>query len=208
MVGYNAFFDGWLLELNVAGNSYMPGAIQFTERRGISCFSLGNFSDGEWRHLAVRRKGTKIDMLADATPIATVTAGVSILAVPGQLMLFGGDARSIAGPGPISNLVIYEYALEDSQIKARSTYNVGYEIKGIVTLQGNPIAATLRFYYSNTGEFIKEIFSDPETGAYRIELYSNRNVDIMVFDKYNKNVRYRAYGPVAPAGFEDFPVSP
>lgn len=208
MCGYNALFDGWLLELNVAGNSYMPGAIQFTERRGVSCHCLGTFADGEWRHLAVRRKGTKIDVLIDATPVATVSAGTSILAVPGQLMLFGGDSRSFAGPGAISNIVIYEYALEDAQIKARSTYNVGYEIKGIVTLQGNPIAATLRFYYSNTGEFVKEIDSDPETGEYRIELYSNRSVDIMVFDKYNKNVRYRAFGPVAPAGFEDFPVSP
>lgn len=207
MIGYNANFEGWLLELNVAGNTYSPGSIQFTERRGVSCHNEGTFADGTWRHLAVRRKGEVIDVLVDATPACSISTGVSTIANPGQLMIFSNGPRSFAGPGAISNLVIYSYALENAQIKARSTYNVGFEIKGIVTLQGNPIAATLRFYYSNTGEYIKEIFSDPETGEYRLELYSNRNVDIMVFDKYNKNVRYRAYGPVAPAGFEDFPIT-
>ncbi len=71
---------------------------------------------------------------------------------------------------------------------------------------GNPVAATLRFYKSNTGELIDEIDSDPVTGEYRKELFNNGNIDIMVFDKYNKNVRYRAYGPVAPAGFDDYPI--
>lgn len=206
MKGYGTNFDGWWVELNKFGNSYSTGAIQFTERRGVQCKSLGTYNDNKWHHLAVRRSGQDITLFVDGIVAGTVSSGVSYLEDPGQLMVFGDSSTSYAGPGAMCYFAIYNYALSDSQIECRSTYNVGYEIKGVVTLMGNPVEATLRFYKSNTGVLIGEIDSDPITGEYRKELFNNSSVDIMVFDKYNKNVRYRAYGPVAPAGFEDYPI--
>lgn len=207
MQGLTANFDGWLMEINVGNNQHRQGSIQFSERRGVYCFSDGAYNDSEWHHIAVRRSGSTITMFIDGSAAATTTASPTTLDDPGQLIVFSNGPRSFAGPGRMCYLAIYGYAMQDAQIACRSTYQVGYEIKGIVTLQGNPVQATLRFYYSNTGELIKEIDSDLETGEYRIELYNNRNVDILVFDKYNKNVRYRAYGPVAPSGYEDFPIT-
>lgn len=208
MLGISPDFDGWDVTINSEDGAHSPGSVQFTERRGVGVIAYGSYNDDQWHHLAVRRSSSTIDLFMDGTLMSRATAGLSALSAPGQLIFFGGNSPSrYAGPGGICYIAIYNYALAAAQIQCRSLYDVVYEIKGAVTLQGNPFSATLRFYNSKTGELVDEIESDGATGEYRIVLPSNAEVDILVFDKYNKNVRYRAYGPVSPAGFEDYPIS-
>ena len=206
--GITPDFDGWQVDINTEDGETNLGAIQFTERRNVSCIAYGNFNDDQWHHLGVRRSGSTLDLFLDGNLESRTTAGLGAINAPGQLIFFAGPtARQYAGPGAICYIATYNYALAAAQISCRSLYSVGYEIKGMVTLMGNPISATLRFYLSKTGELLRTIDSDGSTGLYRCVLDSNAEVDILVFDKYDKNVRYRAYGPVSPAGFEDFPIS-
>lgn len=207
MRSFNADFSGLLLELNVFNDQENRGAIQFTERLGVKCSADGAYNDDAWHHVLVRRAGNTVSLFVDGVLKSTTVNSVSVNSDPGQLMVFSDGPHSFAGPGAVCHIAFYSYALSDAQVSNRVAYQVSYRISGKVTLQGNPVLATLRFYHSNTGELISEIDTDSVTGDYTVELLTNENVDILVFDKYNKNVRYRAYGPVAPSANTDLPIS-
>ena len=107
----------------------------------------------------------------------------------------------------MSYLAYYDFALQRHQIYSHANYSITYKIRGIVTLLGVPYRAKLRFYSSYTGELIKEMESDPNTGEYEASFYNNSYVDILVFDPNDLSVRYRAYGPVSPSEFDDLPIN-
>lgn len=202
--------DGLDIMINTYDNSLATGAIQVRERRGVQIQSYGEWNDGKWHHLAVTRSSSRIVLYIDGEIITSqsVTSRASV-GSPGQ-MFVGGDGyttNTCSAPLKICQMAFYDYTMTHNQVKARANYETGYEIKGVVTYQGNPIQAQIRFYRSNTGVLVKEIESDVETGEYRAEFLTNSNMDILVFDKYNRNVRYRAFGPVAPSSFEDLPIS-
>lgn len=204
----NSDWTGPKIELNKYRDQYNPGSITFTEARGVQIAISGQYTNASWYHLCAVRRGNYIELWLNGEMLGrelAYTDGKTDF--PGLLQVFADSATTKCGPGNLSNFAIYQYALHPAQIKVRHLYDVGYEIKGLVTIQGNPAEALIRVYYSNTGAFVGEYYSDPNTGEYRIPLYSNSNVDLLVYDKYNKNVRYRAFGPVAPSGYDDYPIT-
>lgn len=134
------------------------------------------------------------------TPLKTVGQ-------PGVITMMDCMPGRLDCPGGLSQLAYYPFALQEQQIRSRVTYAITYRIKGIVTLLGVPYRATLRFYMNSTGEFLQELQSDPDTGEYDAIFYNNSNIDIIVFDKDDRSVRYRAYGPVTPSEITDLPIS-
>lgn len=205
--GWDSSMAGPWFQLNKSGSNFSSGAIQFTEKIGLSLSYAGGLNDYEWHHVAVTRSGNDVALFVDGIPRGATSGSFVTNGLPSSFLLFGRGPDEFAGPGNLSHLAIYNYALSDAQIAVRSAFTTKYEIKGVVTLQGNPHPATIRCYYNHNGELIGEYEADELTGEYAIALPTNANVDILVFDKYNKTIRYRAYGPVAPSGYEDLPIT-
>ena len=204
----NTTWTGPRLVLNMHGKIYSQGALTLYEADGKYVSTLGSYSNNEWNHIVIVRRGTVVELWTNGILAESKTiyaAGKTNF--PGVLYLFGEGVATSAGPGKLSNFAGFSYALHPAQIRARQLFGIGYEIKGLVTIQGVPAQAIIRVYYSNTGEYVGEYESDAQTGEYHITLYTNANVDLLVYDKYNKNVRYRAFGPVAPSGYDDFPIT-
>lgn len=210
-------FDGPLIQLNMRNNQEVIGCLQFTEGDDGHVFNSrylndnGNrflFNDGNWHHLVILRRSTGwvelwIDgILHDSSIEATRTVGQ-----PGQLLIMNSMPGHLHCNGSFCKLAYYPYALLGHQIRSHYTYTITYRIRGIVTLLGVPYQATLRFYNSYTGEFSQELLSDPNTGEYEAIFYNNSNIDILVFSKSDLSVRYRAYGPVTPSQFDDYPIN-
>lgn len=187
------------------------GTITYCESSTTRMQAAGGFSDGNWHHVAVRRIGERVELWVDGEFWDGATAnwaGIGGGQTYGQLMLFGGIASNrFAGPGAIAHAALYNYGHASAQIQTRSLFTLKYEIKGVVTLQGNPFEGTIRFYNHRTGEFIAETRSNLVTGEYQQSFASATDVDVICMDKYNPNVRYRAFGPVSPASLEDYPIT-
>lgn len=210
-------FDGPLVQLNMRNNQEVIGCLQYTESdSGVVLNSRylndnGNrflFNDGNWHHLVVLRRGNgSVELWLDGTLHDSGIEATKAIGQPGQLILMNSMPGRLHCNGAICKLAYYPYAMGPHQIRSHFTYTITYRIRGIVTLLGVPYQATLRFFSSYTGEFLQEVTSDPNTGEYRAVFYNNSNVDILVFSKGDRSVRYRAYGPVTPSSFLDYPVN-
>lgn len=209
-------FDGPLIQINMRDNQEFIGCLQFTESDTGAVLNsryLNDndnrflFNDGNWHHIVVlRRANGTIELWLDGVKHASAIEGVKSIGQPGQLLVMNSIPGQLNCNGAICKLAYYPYALQEQQIKSHYTYTITYRIRGVVTLLGVPYQATLRFYNSNTGAFIQELTSDPNSGEYEGIFYNNANVDILVFSN-DKSVRYRAYGPVTPSEFIDLPVN-
>lgn len=208
-------FNGLLLELNVRNNNFFPGGIQFSESNSDIMllskeFNDNNkklsYNDGKWHHVAMIRKGGEIQLWLDGTIHSFATTPGKVVSIPGQITMMNMLPGNLSVNGSICNLAVFNFALQPHQVRVRNTYSIMYRVRGIVTLRGVPFQATLRFYQSSTGELIQELLSDPDTGEYVATFYNNSTVDLLVFDKSDKSVRYRAYGPITPSELIDVPI--
>jgi hypothetical protein len=208
-------FQGVQININWVDGNYKNGAIEFRENANYSVKSLDldedfqpyRFNDGKWHHIVVQREGTTLRLWIDAVlhgqleniPVNSVGDG-------GVMYLMGGKPGDLNVNGYVCRLARYNYALQEQQIKARYTYSIIYRIRGQVTLQGVPTQATIRVFNNLTGELIAELESDNNTGNYELSLLNNSKIDLMVFNKNDRSVRYRAYGPITPSEYEDLPI--
>jgi hypothetical protein len=124
---------------------------------------------------------------------------------PGQVYFMGASPGHLNTQGHMAAVAVYSYALDDAEIRMRNAYSLVYRIQGTVTLEGNPYQATVRAYRHRTGELSREILSETDSGDYLITLYDNSLIDLMVMNKQDQNIRYRVYGPITPAEYEDLP---
>lgn len=210
-------FDGLLVQLNMRDNQEVIGCLQFTEGDNGRVFNSrylndnGNrflFNDGHWHHLVVlRRTNGSVELWLDGILHDSSIEASRTVGQPGQLLVLNSMPGHLHCNGSICKLAYYPYALLPHQIRSHYTYTITYRVRGIVTLLGVPYQATLRFYNSYTGELLQEIMSDPNTGEYEAVFYNNSNVDLLVFSKSDLSVRYRAYGPITPSEFIDYPVN-
>lgn len=206
---------GVAIEANRRNNINQPGHIQFSVSQEYQISSLQfqdngdpyNFNDGRFHHVAVVRKGGVIYLWIDGILHGQLTAPIQPVANPGpgQAYFMGAAPGRLNTEGNMSAVAVYNYALDDAEIRMRNAYALIYRIQGTVTLQGNPHQATVRAYRHRTGELTREILSDSSTGDYLITLYDNSLIDLMVLNKQDPNIRYRVYGPITPALYEDVP---
>lgn len=199
-------YIGPLLQLNMHDNSYFHGRLQFTESDQDVILNSVFSNDGLWHHVVIQRSGTTLLFWIDGELQDSKSSNVKSLGQPGQIILMDSAPGNLNAEGNICMLALYNYALQEQQIKARASYSNRYIVRGIVTLMGVPYQAVLRFYSHQTGKLIQELQSDPETGEYIAYFYNNNTIDILVFDKNDISVRYRAYGPITPSTISDFPV--
>lgn len=211
----NSPYQGVLININWANDSYRNGVIEFRENEDYAVTSLSidedhrpyMFNDGKWHHIVVQRKGASILLWLDAKLHAKLdNVPKRSVGNSGIMYLMGSKPGDLNVNGFICKLARYSYALDETQIKARYTYSTIYKIRGQVTLQGVPTRANIRVYKNFTGELINEVESDPISGEYSITLLNNSKIDLLVFSKYDRNVRYRAYGPITPSEYDDLPI--
>lgn len=208
-------FPGILIEANVRQNQNNPGHIQFSvsqdhwvqSRQTQDNGQVYNFADGQFHHILVQRIGNEIQLWIDGVLHQAKDAPISPVPSPGpgQIYLMGAAPGRMNTTGHMSSLVIYSRKLDDQEIRIRNLYSQIYRIRGTVTLQGTPHEATVRAISHRTGNLVREVKSDFSSGDYMIELYDNSLIDLMALNKQDRNIRYRVYGPITPAVFEDLP---
>lgn len=203
--------------LNMRNGQYHEGGIQFSESLyGQKLNSLieddggipYQFNMGFWHYICFLRRPTGyLELWLDGklhdskyiTPISNITDG-------GCLFMMNSLPGVLNVTGNLSHVAYYAHDLQASQIKAKWSYSTKYKIFGKITLLGIPYDATIRFYKSNSGEFVGETTSDLNTGEYLYYFPTNERIDMLVFDKKDITVRYRAYGPITPSTMEDVPI--
>jgi len=208
-------FTGMLIQMNTKQDVYSNGMIQFkvTDSYTVSTRDLKDdninrfqFNDGYWHHCVAIRRGSNIELWLDGVLHNTTSAPVGTIDNSGQLYLMGMMPGELNTTGCMSEFVLYNYALAPAMIRAHYSYALVYRIHGQVTLQGVPYQANVRVYNHESGELIKTIQSNQSDGNYLIDLYDNSLIDLMVLNTQDRNVRYRAYGPITPAEYEDLPA--
>ncbi len=211
-------FNGPLVQINIRDNQYFNGCLQYSESDNEYVLNsrflndAGNrflFNDGNWHHIAIVRNGDTgdVSLWLDGILHDNKILPVKTMSQPGQILMMNSMPGHLSVNGALSYLAYYPFHQQPHQIRSHSMYSITYRIRGIVTLLGVPYQAKLRFYSSHTGELIKEMNSDANTGEYEATFYTNSHIDILVFDPNDLSVRYRAYGPVTPSEFDDLPIS-
>lgn len=190
--------------------NYKRGTLEFILGDGFtfntaSAFGDRNWCDGEWHHLCVVIAEDRLRVFIDMIEYEYVVSSKDYPAFGSYRWCFGSSRNTGYSDVAISNLAIYHRALSRLQINTHYTYGIINRIRGIITLQGIPIAATIRAYNHITGRLEYETDSDPVTGEYEMSLLDNSRIDLMVFDKANENIRYRAVGPIEPDKYIDIP---
>lgn len=208
-------YNGILIQANMRNGTNVPGHIQLninqteilSSRQTRDNGQPFNFSDGQFHHVVANRRGANVQLWIDGIehdqrdiPISPITNPG-----PGQIYLMGAMPGNLNTNGYMSKVALYALSLDPQEIRARNIYSVIYRIQGTVTLQGNPHRATIRAINHRTGELVREVLSDNNSGDYTINLYDNTLIDLMALNKQDRNIRYRVYGPIAPAVFNDLP---
>lgn len=210
-------YFGWNLFLNQTDGVETFGRIQLTVAENMIVnsrqfrddgFTPIHFNDGQWHYFVIRRKDGYVELWLDGVKHGQVEVSSQIMTGDDKgINLMGMDPGDMWTEGRLSLISMYNYALSEANIRARYNYGTTWRIRGEVTLQGVPFAATLRAYKHLTGELVQEITSDPGTGNYIIRLYDNSFIDLMAFSKTDPNVRFRSFGPISPTIEDDQPTS-
>ena len=222
-------FPGMLITLNWRDNAIDNGGIQWNLDDTLYLCSLEYdelfqpyyFNDGTWHHITLIRRVVSTpsqynesimvihhynELWLDGRLHAKKQYPEVMFSATGSIYMMSVKPGHLSMNGQLCKFAYYNFALQPQQIQNRWSYSSTYKIKGVVTLRGVPTKATIRAYDHVTGLFLQEQESDINTGEYAIILVNNRKVDLMVFDKHDLSVRYRAYGPITPSEYEDLPI--
>lgn len=199
-------FNGVNLTLNMRNNQFSSGSLQLQETEGEWVSTTGNFNDGKEHHCVIVKRGNTLELWLDGSMRGQKVVAQTFSGAPGTAAFFAAAPGRMATDGWASQIAMYTTALQEGQITARANYRRIYKVRGQVTLRGVPYKANVRVYSHFNGELITEIFSDPSGGDYLVELYDNRNVDLVVLNSQDPTIRYRVYGPVTPSEYEDLPT--
>lgn len=205
----NPPYHGPCVAINWKDNVEIGGYVQFSENNTTRISSLvPGYSDGKWHHCCIQRNGTTLELWLDSElqgQLLNVPANST--GHTGWIHMMNSKPGHLRVDGHVCRLALYGHALQPAQIASRFQYSNIYRVRGIVTLQGIPTRATIRIFHHNTGNLIAELESNINTGAYEYILPNNSWIDLLVFNKNDKSVRYRAYGPIEPAYCEDLPIN-
>ena len=209
-------FSGILIEANMRNGMNVPGMIELSinddyktpTRQTQDNGSPFNFSDGRFHHIVAIKRNNVMELWVDGLLHSSRSAPAQPVPTPGpgQIYLMAAMPGKLSTQGNMSSTAAYQYALDPWEVRSHYNYSQIYRIKGVVTLAGNPHRATVRALRNIDGQLVQEVQSDTSDGDYMINLNDNSLIDLMVLNKQDRNVRYRAYGPITPAVYEDFPT--
>lgn len=210
-------YTGMLLQVNRRNDVFSNGSLQFnvTEDYFVTSKTVSDlgttplyYNDGNWHHCALIRRNSMIEMWLDGILHSTISVPTGAMPSigPGQLYLMAMMPGKLSVNGNLAHLAITNRALQAHEIRMRQSYAIIYRVKGAVTLQGVPYRANIRVYRHLNGELLQEILSDPNDGTYTLHLVDNSVVDLMILNMQDRNVRYRAFGPILPSTYDDPPV--
>jgi len=162
-----------------------------------------NYTDGKWHHLVFKRSGTTLYMNIDGERVDEMIAPLlGTNGDPGGIHVMSLDPYVLTTDGSLSELAIYQYAIQDMQINSHYHFSTRHKIFGFTLLEGQGVPSKVRFYDNITGELIGETISDT-TGEYTFYTYSNKKLDIVALLPDNITTRYRIHAPIVPAEFDD-----
>lgn len=205
-------YKGLLIEANVKDDEEVVGAIQVKIEEGITISttaidSQGNlirYNDDKFHFITVIRRGSQLEFWIDGVLVGSRYANNgNMINSFGTIYLFGMMPNKNFVNGAITHMAYYTYAMQEHMIRSKSFFYTRMKIKGNITLQGSPHNATLRVMNHSSGEVITEAESDLNTGNYEIDVYTDQFLDVLVFDKKDQNVRYRAFGPLLAGEYTD-----
>lgn len=202
-------YTGMLLQINWANNILSPGALQFNVSDTLFVTSkAGNiYNDGFWHYVCMIRRGLTIELWVDG--VLQNSIGIPSIATgfwPNSVSMFGVPPGELWASGSAYMLNACPAALTAPEIWGRYNYAVIYKLAGVVTLEGLPTAATIRLYNHQSGELVDTTTSSSIDGSYTMYPPVNMNYDIMILNLTDTTVRYRAYGPLIPSTFDDYPA--
>lgn len=205
-------FKGLLVEVNTNNGSQQTGMIEvsvnevtriITPSTGLNGDAL-YWNDGKWHHICVIRRSTTLEFWIDATLIGKIPVPTgALLDNAGSIYMMGMGPGHLEVGGYLSQIALYTTALQHQQIQARSNYFTKYLLIGSVTLQGVPHKALIRVFEHSSGRLLTTGMSDPSTGHYVINCYTENLIDVMILDMTNSNVRPRTLGPCLPNLYSD-----
>ena len=210
-------FKGVLIEANIRDGKYAPGSIQVSleDRFMISTPDFDAqknpimYNDGQFHHYIIIRRGSMIEFWLDGVMIGSTNGNSgNMIEGPngsgfGAIYAMGMMPGNLFVNGNMNNFVFFRHAMEPANIRARSFFFTRMVLDGTVTLQGISHKATLRVMDHKTGKFLREAYSDPNTGIYSFDIYTDNFIDLFVFDDNDPNVRPRAFGPIVASELTD-----
>ncbi|MDD5151900.1 MAG: hypothetical protein PHC28_15710 [Flavobacterium sp.] len=207
-------YTGMLIRINRRNNIALSGAIQvnFTPQKYLTSLTADNngelydFTNGEWHHLLVSRNQNITKLWLNGVEHSSLYEPSPQSFSFTNMVLMKAKPDVGAMEGNIAKFAFYQKALSEYLIPLRYNFTTIYRLKGVVTLQGIPTAAEIRVFDHYTGQLLAIGHSDGNDGLYEILLPTNRKVDLMVFDKTDLSVRYRAYGGVYPNELQDLAI--
>ncbi|MFA6198949.1 MAG: LamG-like jellyroll fold domain-containing protein [Bacteroidales bacterium] len=207
-------YTGMLIRVNKRNNIDYPGAIQvnFTPNKYLTSLIVDenddfyNFTKDEWHHLLVSRNQNTIKLWLDGKEHSSMYETTPQTFSYSNMVLMKAKPDVGAISGSVSKFAFYQKALNEYLIPLRYNFTTIYRLKGIVTLEGITTSAVIRAFDHYTGQLIAVAESHEQDGTYEILLPNNRKVDLMVFDKNDLSVRYRAYGGIYPNELQDLAI--
>lgn len=206
-------FKGVLIEANTADNTYRRGAIQVTLEDNVYIStsrkdSFGNYVEysntGSFHHICVIRRNNRFEFWLNGSLVSDIYSNSGdMIPAFGTMYLMGMMPDNSNISGSMCMLSYFQYAMEAHNIRARSFFYTKNRIQGRITLKGIPHEATIRVMDHDSGKLIIEDTSDPNTGLYDFDIYTDEFIDIVVLDKKDKNVRYRSFGPIVASEYTD-----
>ncbi len=197
-------WSGLNIFINSQNDFETLGSIQVSESQDIKFNSeLTNWNDGKWHHLTVKRKGNNIYLFIDGDKQGELHSAPLQNLTTRRIYMMSASPNSLWVDGNVSDLVTYDYALQDIQINHRFHFATRHRVFGHTLLEGAPVQAKVRFYNTHTGEKVGEVLSKHGSGEYSFYPYSNRKLDIVALIPDNQTTRYRVHAPISPAEFDD-----
>lgn len=210
-------YKGILIEANVNNNIYQSGSIQVSLEENIHISTdildaFGNtvkFNDGDFHFITVVRRNSQFEFWINGVLQGTrVGNNGTINENFGQIYLMGSMPEHLGINGSMCHVAFFTYAMQPSNIRSRSYFFTRTVVEGYVTLRGIPHPATIRCYERSTGQFVVEGTADALTGWYKIDVWTENYMDVMVFDIKNPSVRPRALGPYLAYEYTDIDDMP
>jgi len=197
-------WKGLTIWFNTNNNVKELGTIQINEDKNNHIVSDNtiNYNDNMWHHLVVVRTGNNLDLIIDnIIQNSSVYLPLSTNTKPSQIHMMGSAPDNNSIDGFISELAIYNYALQPLQINHRFNYSTRFKTFGYTLLEGQGIQAKVRFYDTLTGELKGEVLSDINNGEFTFYTYSNRTLDILSLIPNSNTTNYRVHGMITPAEY-------
>lgn len=205
-------YKGILVEANVNNDIEMAGSIQAQLEDGLTLSTntidaFGNsvkYNDGEFHHIVLIRRSSNFEFWVDGVLQGSRYGNNGTISNNyGQIFMMGSMPDNQSVTGGLCQLAFFTYAMQPSNIRARSYFYTRTVVEGYVTLRGVPHAATIRCYERSTGEFVTEGKADPLTGWYKLDVWTENYMDVIFFDINNPSVRPRALGPYLAYEYTD-----